>query len=204
VKTVFFDVDTQIDFLFPAGALYVPGAEKIVKTLGALTAFAAANHIQIISDTDAHAENDAEFKTWKPHCVIGTAGQQKTANTLLNQPLVLSSAPGSLDKIRPRIGDAAQMIIEKQTLDCFTNPNLRPLLDVIGADRYLVYGVVTEYCVQCAAFGLLKTGAQVELVTDAVKSLSKSDEQHMLQRFQAQGGLLTTTAAVTARSILSD
>ncbi len=198
MKTVFFDVDTQIDFLFPAGALYVPGAEKIVKTLGALTRFAAANRFQIISDTDAHAEDDAEFKTWRPHCVIGTAGQQKTTNTLLNQALVLSSTHGSLDAIRSRVGNAAQIIVEKQTLDCFTNPNLRPLLDVIGADRYVVYGVVTEYCVQCAAFGLLKTGAQVELVTDAVKSLSTSDEQEMLQRFQAQGGLLTTAAAVTA------
>ncbi len=24
MKTVFFDIDTQFDFLFPAGALYVP------------------------------------------------------------------------------------------------------------------------------------------------------------------------------------
>ena len=30
MKSVFFDVDTQIDFLYPAGALYVPGAESIV------------------------------------------------------------------------------------------------------------------------------------------------------------------------------
>src|SRR3954454_24978720 len=87
VRNVFFDVDTQIDFLFPAGALYVPGAERIVKNLGALTRFAAANRFQIISDTDAHAENDPEFKTWRAHCVIGTAGQQKPTNTLLNQPV---------------------------------------------------------------------------------------------------------------------
>ena len=32
MNTVFFDVDTQIDFLYPAGALYVPGAESIVPT----------------------------------------------------------------------------------------------------------------------------------------------------------------------------
>jgi len=198
VKTVFFDVDTQIDFLFPAGALYVPGAEKMVETFGALTHFAAANRFQIISDTDAHAENDVEFKTWKPHCVIGTAGQQKTANTLLNQPLVLTSVHGSLDAIRSRVSGAAQIIVEKQALDCFTNPDLRPLLNVIGADRYVVYGVVTEYCVRCAAFGLLETGAQVELVTDAIKSLSASDEQDVLQRFQSQGGVLTTNAAVRA------
>jgi nicotinamidase/pyrazinamidase len=198
VKTVFFDVDTQIDFLFPAGALYVPGAEKMVKTFGALTRFAAANRIQIISDTDAHAEDDAEFKTWKPHCVIGTAGQQKSANTLLHQRLVLSSAHGSLDPILSRVLGAAQIIVEKQSLDCFTNPNLRPMLNLIAPERYVVYGVVTEYCVRCAAFGLLKTGAQVELVSDAIKSLSASDEQDVLQRFQSQGGVLTTAAAVMA------
>ncbi|MGI8958620.1 MAG: cysteine hydrolase family protein [Bryobacteraceae bacterium] len=198
MKTVFFDVDTQIDFLFPAGALYVPGAEKIVKTFGALTRFAAANRLQIISDTDAHAENDAEFQTWKPHCVIGTAGQQKIASTVLNQPLVLSSAHGSLDAIRFRISDAPQIIVEKQALDCFTNPNLRPLLDHIQADRYIVYGVATEHCVRCAAFGLLETGARVEVVTDAISGLSALDEREVLQRFRFQGGVLTTSAAVTA------
>ena len=31
MRTVFFDVDTQIDFMFPSGALYVPGAEQIVR-----------------------------------------------------------------------------------------------------------------------------------------------------------------------------
>ena len=30
MKTVFFDIDTQIDFLYPAGALYVPGAERLL------------------------------------------------------------------------------------------------------------------------------------------------------------------------------
>ena len=198
MKTVFFDVDTQIDFLFPAGALYVPGAEKIVKTLGALTRFAAANRLPIISTVDAHAENDPEFQTWKPHCVVGTAGQQKSGSTLLNQPLVLSTATGSLDAIRPRVADAAQIIVEKQMIDCFTNPNLRPLLDVMNANRYVVYGVVTEHCVRYAAFGLLETGARVEIVTDGINSLSASDEQDVLERFQSQGGVLTSSAAVTA------
>jgi nicotinamidase/pyrazinamidase len=34
--TVFFDVDTQLDFLYPAGALHVPGAESIVPQVAAL------------------------------------------------------------------------------------------------------------------------------------------------------------------------
>src|SRR5581483_4392706 len=27
---LFFDIDTQVDFMFPAGALYAPGAEKLI------------------------------------------------------------------------------------------------------------------------------------------------------------------------------
>ena len=198
MKTVFFDVDTQLDFLYPAGALTVAGAGAIVKALSSLTSFAGANRIQIISTADAHTEDDPEFKTWKPHCVAGTTGQQKVTGTLLSERVVLTTAIGSLDEIRSRVADASQIIVEKQMLDCFTNPNLRPLLDLLNADRYVVYGVVTEYCVRCAAFGLLETGAQVELVADAIKSLNAAEERATVERFQARGGRLTTTAAATA------
>jgi nicotinamidase/pyrazinamidase len=187
MKTVFFDVDTQLDFLYPGGALPVPGAGDIVASLGQLTRFAEARQIQLLSTADAHSEDDPEFKIWKPHCVSGTTGQQKTAGTLLNQRVVLSGVPI----------EAAQIIVEKQNIDCFTNPNLRPLLNSLAADRYVVYGVASEVCVQCAVFGLLETGARVELVTDAIKSLNDAAGEEMMERFQKAGGHLTTVAAVT-------
>lgn len=190
MKTVFFDVDTQLDFLYPAGALYVPGAETIVKRLAELTSFAAANQIQIISTADAHSEDDPEFQTWKPHCVVGTTGQQKTAGTLLNGRVVLSDPQDAKD--------APQIIVEKQKLDAFTNPNLAPLIELLRADRYVLYGVVTELCVQCAAFGLLQLGQRVELVTDAIKSVNAADERSMIGRFRGRGGALITAAAATA------
>lgn len=193
MKTVFFDVDTQLDFLFLAGALYVPGAESIVPRLAALTHFAAEHQILIISTADAHTGDDAEFKTWKPHCVAGTVGQRKAQATLLEKPVVLSTAPDAFTTVRSQLERANQIIVEKQMLDCFTNPNLQPLLDYVKADRYVVYGVVSEFCVQCAVFGLLKTGAEVELVTDAVKSLSSAAESQMMQRFQEQGAGLTNS-----------
>ncbi len=197
MKTIFFDVDTQIDFLFPAGALAVPGAASIAGNLSALTRFAAANGIQILSTADAHSEDDPEFKIWKPHCVVETIGQRKISATLLPKPVVLTTDPGGLDAIADQIAGAGQIIIEKQNIDCFTNPNLRPLLASLHADRYVVYGVVSEVCVQSAAFGLLQTGATVELVTDAIKSLDRAKERDMLVRFQAAGGVLTTVTAVT-------
>ena len=187
MKTVFFDVDTQLDFVFPAGALYVPGAENIVDHLAALTRYAAAHALTLISTADAHTEDDAEFKIWKPHCVAGTVGQQKCAATLLPQPQILNADL----MLRP------QIIVEKQMLDCFTNPNLRPLLTKVAADRYVVYGVVSEYCVKCAAMGLLETGARVELVTDAIQTLNPAAERALIDEFKARGGYVTTTSAVT-------
>jgi nicotinamidase/pyrazinamidase len=165
MKMVFFDIDTQIDFVYPAGALYVAGAENILPVIGQLNRKAPI----VISTMDAHSENDPEFQIYPHHCVVGTVGQQKAAMTLVDKR-------------------DQQIIIEKQTLDCFSNPKLFPLLAELNADRYVVYGVVTEICVRLAIFGLLKTGKRVELVTDAVKALDENAANKMISEFIAAGG----------------
>ena len=192
MKTVFFDVDTQLDFMYPAGALYVPGAEKIVEPIAALNRFAGAQGIPLVSTMDAHTENDPEFRAWPPHCVAGSIGQHKPEATLLARRVVL---PNMACEIAP---DAAQQILlEKQTFDCFTNVNLARLLEQLGAERYVVYGVVTEICIKLAAWGLLKTGRRVELVTNAVRSLNDAASSEMTDAFLAAGGALTTVGMAT-------
>jgi nicotinamidase/pyrazinamidase len=185
MKTVFFDIDTQIDFVYPAGALYVPGAEHILPVIGDLNRRAPV----LISTMDAHTEDDPEFQIYPHHCVVGTTGQHKPAITLLDRRAIARSAPQ--DGVR-------QWILEKQKLDCFSSPHLEPLLAQLNADRYVVYGVVTEICVRFAAFGLLKTGKPVEIVTDAVKALDEQKACEMFSEFTAAGGRLTTSAAVLA------
>src|SRR5260370_12283929 len=187
VKTVFFDVDTQIDFVYPAGALYVPGAEAIVPVVADLNRWAAAHNIPVVSDMDAHAEDDIEFRSWPHHCVVETTGQQKPCRTLLDKRVVMPSHRSEVE-----IGDAQQILLEKQSLDCFTNPNIARLLEQFAAERYVVYGVVTEICVKHAAFGLLKTGKRVELVTDAVRALDEREAAKTLDKFVAAGGYLVS------------
>ncbi len=128
MKTVFFDVDTQLDFLFPAGALAVPGAERIVPALGVLTRFAQAKGIQIISTADAHTEDDPEFKIWKPHCVAETVGQTKTTGTMLAGALIVPSAEWGVSGAPANL--PAQVIIEKQSIDCFSNPESQPAVAI--------------------------------------------------------------------------
>jgi nicotinamidase/pyrazinamidase len=181
--SVFFDVDTQIDFLYPAGALYVPGAERILANIAALNRHAAQQGIPLISTMDAHTEDDPEFRTWPPHCVAGTTGQQKPAVTLLEKRVTVPNGP-----LLPETAGVQQILLEKQSVDCFTNPSLIPLLDRVGASRCVVYGVVTEICVKNAIFGLLETGRSVELVEDAVKELDAAKSATMIEEFLASGG----------------
>jgi nicotinamidase/pyrazinamidase len=159
--------------LFPAGALYVPGGERLLPVLARLNHYAVAHDIPLISTTDAHREDDPEFRDWPPHCVAGTAGQHKASDTLVGQ-----------------------IIFEKQTLNVFDNPDFPALLNRLAADRYVVYGVATDYCVRIAALGLLRTGKPVSIVTDAIAAVKPEDGARALDEFVAQGGTLTTAAAV--------
>jgi nicotinamidase/pyrazinamidase len=191
VRTVFFDIDTQIDFVYPAGALYVPSAETILPAVERLNRHAASHGIPVVSTTDAHTENDPEFRMWPHHCVAGTLGQRKPQATLLESQFVIPSTAGHY-----RVDGVRQIIVQKQLLDCFSNPNLPRLLEQLNAERYVVYGVVTEFCVRCAALGLLGTGGTVEIVTDAVRSLKDADARRTFDEFTSRGGVLTTLSKI--------
>jgi len=176
MNTVFFDVDTQLDFLYPAGALYVPGAETLLPALARLTDFAAAHGLPIVSTMDAHSGDDSEFRAWPHHCVAGCLGQRKPQATLLGT--------------RGR-----QYFVEKQQVNCFTSDALMPLLAQLQADHYVVYGVVTEICVRHALRGLLATGKRITVLADAIKELDPAAATATLDELVAAGGEVSTTAA---------
>jgi nicotinamidase/pyrazinamidase len=194
MKTVFVDVDTQLDFMVRGGALYAPGSELLTPRLAALSEFAVKSGIPILSTADAHSEDDPEFKTWKPHCVVGTQGERKLAETSVDRQYIVSTETDSLDP--SLVHAAAQIIVQKQNVDCFTNPNLPELLRLLNAERFVVYGVVTEVCVRHAARGLLKTGAKVELVADAIQALDEKAGREALNELTDKGVELTTVAGV--------
>ncbi len=119
MKTVFFDIDTQWDFVYPAGALYVPGAERKVPAIARLNGWASAQGIPVVSTVDAHSEEDPEFRTWPHHCVAGTLGQHKAEATLLEKRVTVPNRECEF-----RLEGAQQIIIEKQHVDTFTAVNL--------------------------------------------------------------------------------
>jgi nicotinamidase/pyrazinamidase len=187
---VFFDIDTQLDFMLPAGALYGPGAERLIPAIARLNRYAGEHSIPLVSSTDAHPEDAREFREWPPHCVTGTFGQQKPWATLLS-PRVTIPWISTLD-LSALDPSAKQIIIEKNDLDVFSNPNLPGLLDKLDATECYVYGVFIDYCVRCALMGLLRSGRRVFLVTDASARISNPAGDTAIRNFTAAGGSLVS------------
>jgi nicotinamidase/pyrazinamidase len=186
MKNFFFlDVDTQRDFMLKTGALYVRGAEKIIPKIRRLFEFAQKNEITILSSADAHTADDPEFQQFPPHCVQGSDGQRKLDETLLYRPLILPNKPidrNLLEIVRKH----QQIIIEKQTLDMFSNPISERLLRVLPP-RAIVFGVATEYCVKFACLGLRRLGIHTALVSDAIRALAPKTEKESLQEMSSAG-----------------
>jgi nicotinamidase/pyrazinamidase len=192
MKTVFVDVDSQLDFLYPAGALYVPRAERIVPAIAHLNRYAAQCGIPVVSTTDAHFEDDPEFRVWPRHCVAGTLGQRKAESTLLERRVTIPNRECDL-----AIAGAQQIVVEKQTVDVFAAPNLARVLDRLSADRYVVFGVVTEICVLYAARGLLELGKSVMVVTDAIETLKADDSEKALEEMRGLGASCVKLTEIT-------
>lgn len=205
MNTLLWEVDAQADFLLPGGKLYAPGAEKIIPNLNRLVETARQGRAFLISSADAHNPDDPEFRQWPPHCVKGTPGAELVPEARATNYLVI---PNQQEFALPRdLGAYQQVILEKNTLDVFDNPHTDTLLarlDAAGSPAddsgpdFLIFGVVTEYCVRCAADGLLRRGRRVKLVEDAIQSLDQKKGSEILDELQSRGARLITTEEALA------
>jgi len=209
MNTILWEVDTQADFMLPDGKLYVPGAEKIVPNIIRLVDQARQGRVLLISSADAHQPDDPEFLEWPPHCLKGTPGAELVPEARAARLLVI---PNQSDFVFP--GDLSayqQILLEKNTLDVFDNPNTGALLAWVNMQSahsqapaattggghavpdFLVFGVVTEYCVLRAADGLLRRGFYVSIVEDAIQSLEEKKGREILDELKSRGAQLVTT-----------
>jgi len=191
-EIVFWEVDAQRDFMLPGGKLYVPGAEKIIPNIQRLVKAAADAGVFIVSSGDAHTENDPEFQRFPPHCVKGTPGAQIIPEGLTKDVVRIEN--DETEKLATNVLAHSQAVIEKQSLDVFDNPHASEIVERLGNDaEYIVFGVVTEYCVRCAAKGLLERGRKVFIVKNAIETLKPEDGGRALAELQSAGARLIST-----------
>lgn len=190
-KLLFWDVDTQVDFMHPDGKLYVPGAEKVIPEIQRLNRWAEENSVTVVSSMCAHQPNDPEFADYPPHCIVGTGGQNKVEGTALANQFII---PNRKIDLPADVPSYHQIIIEKQDTNVFTNPNVGDLLRRLGPDREVIlYGVVTEICVEKAAHGLIARGYRVNVVEDAIRHLDAQKGRATIDYVVQHGGRVLKT-----------
>lgn len=195
-NVVFWDVDTQIDFTEPSGKLYVPGAENLKASLGYLTKL-GAEKARLCGSVDAHLPYDPEFTDWPEHCVYGTPGQQKVPETLMEAVLFIPSIQLTEDQLWEVVDYRGQVFFEKQHIDVRTNPNVMPFMELVKPDLVVIYGFVSEICVDNAV-DLFTADLRYNsvVVLDAIKELDRMRSESCRANWVKLGVKLLDTSEV--------
>ena len=194
---IFWEVDVQRDFMLPGGNLYVPGAEKLLPNIRRLTDSARQGKVFLVSHGCFHTPNDPEFKTFPPHCVKGTPGAELVPEALTGKVARIPNDESA--KLPEDLSQYQQILLEKQTLNIFESRHADELVGRLATHaEFVVFGVVTEYCVSFAAKGLLERGRRVAVVRDAIETLKRDNGECTLAELKRLGARLTSTDEVLA------
>lgn len=177
---LFWNVDTQIDFMKANGKLYVQNAEVIEPTLIQLTNFAKKHNIRVVNTCDYHNKNSQEIsdnpdfiKTFPPHCMKDTEGQKFVEATMPDSPIIFDwDKEYTINKTTLNLEKERNIVIRKDLFDVFAgNPNTDKIVATLAPKKVFVYGVATNVCVDFAVVGLADRGYKVYVIEDAIKEL---------------------------------
>jgi nicotinamidase/pyrazinamidase len=194
VKRLLWDVDTQVDFIDKDGKLAVPNAESRVPAMARLVDWARREGIPHVASADDHELTDPEISespdfadTFPPHCLRGTRGAAKIAETAQADPVPLGAAEVPDEWLRGR-----EFLIHKKHFDVFTNPNTERLLEHFKPDEIVLFGVATDICDDAAIRGLRKRGYDVTFVEDASCGIDDERSQACIVDWQGGGVRIAT------------
>jgi nicotinamidase/pyrazinamidase len=205
--TILWDVDTQVDFVEPAGKLYFAGAEEAKPAMARLVEAARAAGVVHVASCDQHELSDPEISeqpdfdtTWPPHCLLGTRGAEKIPETKQLDPLPLPVVPVPRAILGRLLEGRREILIPKKHYDPFANPNAETLLDMLDPDEILLFGVATEICDDAAVRALLRRGRRIAFVEDAARGVDESRAAACIAGWR-ESGVRTTTAEEAAASL---
>ncbi len=174
-QTIFYDINTQRDFILHDGKFHIEGAEKLVPVWKAITQLARDQKVQIVCSVDCHVPGDTQLKSWggpyPDHCMAGTPGQRKIDETAPLNPLMLENREYTPDEIKQVLDHEGEIVFRRQQfekladnahLSAILRLVLRPFKDIV------MYGVYMESCVDREISALIGVGPKLHIITDAV------------------------------------
>ncbi len=188
VRTALIVVDVQNDFADPAGSLYVRGGEEIVPPVNAQIDEALAASALVAYTQDWHPPTTPHFQKdggiWPVHCVAGTWGAELHADLHVEGPIVKKGSGGedgySGFSVRdPRSGevDATQ---------------LESLLRAAGAERVVIAGLATDYCVVETVLDAVRLGHRAAVLASMIRAvdLQPGDGDRAIERMREAGATI--------------
>jgi nicotinamidase/pyrazinamidase len=176
LRRVLWDVDTQVDFVHADGKLPVPGATEALPAMARLVEAARAAGVAHIASADDHELTDAEIAdrpdystTYPPHCLRGTRGAEKVAETQQADPV-----PLALTHVPERWLQGREYLLLKKSLDVFANPNADRLLELLEPEEIVLFGVATDVCNDVAVRGFVARGVPVVFVEEASRGFDEA------------------------------
>ena len=180
-------VDVQNDFADPGGSLSVKGGESVVRVINGEIDMAASAGATIVATQDWHPGSTPHFQKdggiWPVHCVGGTWGAELHPD--LRFP---DGAP------RVRKGSNGEDGYSGFTMrDPTTGEEMPTELDGLlrdkGAERVVVVGLATDYCVSATALDAAQLGYETSLLTDAIAAvdLQPGDGERALEAMRDAG-----------------
>lgn len=208
---IFWDVDTQHDFMDAKGKLYVPAAEEIKANLKRLTDYAHEQQVHIVASADDHVPGHKELsehpdfhETFPEHCMRGTPGAEKIAETALFSPMIIEPDEQPHEALSRKLwGHGGDILIRKHWFDVFTNPNTATLLEAWDPTEIVVYGVALDVCDKYAIDGFIERGVPtIHLVLDATRAIHAERSQELVEGWKRQDVRVVSTEDVVRGSVV--
>ena len=178
-------VDVQNDFGDPAGGLYVPGGEHVVAAANAEIEAASTAGAPVFYTQDWHPADTPHFAkdggTWPVHCVQDTWGAQLHPDLDVRGEIVRKGEHGE---------DGYSGFTMRDPVTGQTVPTpLADRLRAAGAERVVVIGLATDYCVRATALEARELGWPVTVPWSAVAAvdLSPGDGERTREELVAAG-----------------
>jgi nicotinamidase/pyrazinamidase len=177
---LFWNVDTQNDFIELSGKLYVQDAEKLRPVWAEITKLAKRHKIKVVNTADAHDIHSAEIDkdpdlmtTFPPHCLADTYGAEFINETNPENPLIFRwDTKYDIMPLKVDVPVYRNFVILKNEFDMFAgNALTEQLLSELNPGTVIVYGVTTNICVDYSVRGLIKQVKNVYVIKDAIKEL---------------------------------
>ncbi|MEK6967172.1 MAG: isochorismatase family protein [Nanoarchaeota archaeon] len=205
------NVDTLNDFMRMQGSLYVPGAKEIIPELKYLTDIGREYGIRTINLADSHNEDSVEISdtpdgiiTHPRHAMVGTWGAEFIAETKPDKPYVLDWTSKFTDyaSVIEDIRASREVVVKKDQTDSFGQRSYLPLvMEAVEPKTGVLYGVVSNICVDLVFDGFANNGMRLYVVTDAIMELPVDASLPREKRLATKGELYDKWESAGAKLI---